>query len=116
MPIKLVHIAVVGNEELVSGLRLAGVSKYYMIKGDGDVGEDVRKALEELIVDPDVGLVVMLEDYAQYVGDLLTRVRQGKAITPIIIEAPSKSGSKYPDVAGYYKTFVRDFIGFDVEI
>ena len=40
MPIKLVHIAVVGNEELVSGLRLAGVSKYYMIKGDGDVGED----------------------------------------------------------------------------
>ncbi len=116
MPVKHLGVAAIGDEELVSGLRLAGVSKYYVIKGNRDVREDVRKALTELIAEPDIGVVVILEDYAQYVRDLLTQIRQRKAITPIIIEAPSKCGSKYPDVAGYYRSFVRDFIGFDIEI
>jgi len=116
MPVKHLRVAAIGDEELVSGLRLAGVSKYCVIKGDRDVGEDVRKALTELIAEPDIGVVVILEDYAQYVRDLLAQIRQGKAITPIVIEAPSKFGSKYPDVAGYYKSFARDFIGFDIEI
>lgn len=116
MPIKHLDIAVIGDEELVSALRLAGSSRYYMIKGDHDVRENVRKALAELIAEPDVGIVVMLEDYAQYVEDLLTRVRKGRAITPVIIEVPSKFGTKYPDVREYYRASVRASIGFEVEI
>ena len=116
MPIKHLDIAVIGDEELVSALRLAGSSRYYMIKGDHDVRENVRKALAELIAEPDVGIVVMLEDYAQYVEDLLTRVRKGRAITPVIIEVPSKFGTKYPDVREYYRASIRASIGFEVEI
>lgn len=116
MPIKHLDIAVIGDEELVSALRLAGSSRYYMIKGDHDVRENVRKALAELIAEPDVGIVVMLEDYAQYVEDLLTRVRKGRAITPVIIEVPSKFGTKHPDVREYYRASVRASIGFEVEI
>lgn len=116
MPIKHLDIVVVGDEELVNALRLAGSSRYYMIKGDHDVRENVRKALAELIAEPDVGIVVMLEDYAQYVEDLLTRVRKARAITPVIIEVPSKFGTKYPDVREYYRASVRASIGFEVEI
>jgi vacuolar-type H+-ATPase subunit F/Vma7 len=116
MPIKHLDIAVIGDEELVSALRLAGSSRYYVIKDDHDVRENVRKALAELIAEPDVGIVVMLEDYAQYVEDLLTRVRKGRAITPVIIEVPSKFGTKYPDVREYYRASIRASIGFEVEI
>jgi len=114
-PIKQLDIAVIGDEELVSALRLAGISKYYTIKGD-DVPENVRKALAELLAEPDIGIVVMLEDYAQYVEDLLTQVRKGRGITHVIVEVPSKFGTKSPDIRGYYRALIRASIGFDVEI
>jgi len=120
MPIQQLDIAVIGDEDLVNALRLAGISKYYMIKGD-NVGEglpshNVRKALTELIAEPDVGMVIILEDYAEYVKDLVTQVRKGRGTTPVIVEVPSKFGAKYPDIREYYRALIRESIGFNVEI
>jgi len=116
MPIKHLEIAAIGDEDLVSGLRLAGVSRYYMIKGEHNAREDVRKALTELINKPNVGIVVIQEDYTEYVEDLVTQVRKGRGMTPVIIEVPSKFGTKYRNVREHYKTFIKESIGFDVEI
>ena len=114
--VKHLDIAVIGDKELVAGLRLVGVSKYYIIESDHDAGEDVREALTRLIADPDVGIVIMQEDYVGYAEDLLDRVKEEKKMTPVIIEAPSKYGTTSPDVRAYYKAYIRKFIGFDVEI
>ena len=116
MPFKQLDIAVIGDEDLVSGFRLAGLNRYYMIKGGPDAHEDVRKALITLIDEPSVGIVMILEEYADYVADLVTQVRKGRRITPVIIEVPSKFGTKYLDVRQYYKAFIRESIGFDVQI
>ena len=116
MPVKELNIAVIGDEDLVNGARLAGVSSYYVIKEDSDTREDVRKALSELIDEPNVGIVVILEDYVKYVEDLVTQVRQGKRMPPVIIEVPSKFGTIYQDVRQRYKAYAKKFIGFDVEI
>jgi len=114
--IKHLNIAVIGDEDLVSGLRLAGVSIYRVIKDNHDVGEDVRQALTELIGEPEVGIIAIQEDYTKYVEDLMTQVEEGKSLTPVIIEVPSKYGTKYEDVNEYYKAYIRKFIGFDIEI
>jgi len=114
--IKHLDIAVIGDEDLVSGLRLAGVSRYHVIKDNHDVGEDVRQALIELIGAPEVGIIAIQEDYTKYVEDLMTQVQEGKSLTPVIIEVPSKYGTKYEDITQYYKVYIRKFIGFDVEI
>jgi vacuolar-type H+-ATPase subunit F/Vma7 len=114
--IKHLSIAVIGDEDLVSALRLAGVSRYHIIKGNHEVGEDVRKALTELIGEAEVGIIAIQEDYATYVEDLMTQVKEGKSLTPVIIEVPSKYGTKYEDVTEYYKVYIRKFIGFDIEI
>ena len=116
MSVKQLNIAVIGDEELVNGLRLAGISRYFALKDGPDTGEDVRNALNELLANPDIGLVMILEDYAQYVKDILFSMREVKRITPVIIEVPSKFGTKYKDIVGYYKTFIKESIGFDVEI
>jgi vacuolar-type H+-ATPase subunit F/Vma7 len=113
---KHLDIAAIGDEDMVSGLRLAGVSRYFMIKGNHDTAEDVRKALSELIEEPNIGVVVILEDYVEYVKDLVAHVRERRKVTPVIIEAPSKFGTKYKDIVGYYKTFIKASIGFEVEI
>jgi vacuolar-type H+-ATPase subunit F/Vma7 len=116
MPISQLDIVAIGDEELVNGLRLAGVSRYYLMKNGQDSRENVRKVLSELIEDPDVAIIVILEDYLKYTEDLLAQVRKRGKITPVIIEVPSKFGTRYKDVAEYYKTFIREFIGFNVEI
>jgi len=116
MDIKKQDIAVIGDEELVNALRLAGISRYYMIKDDDDVGESVRSILTELMAEPDVGTVVILEDYLQYVEDVMAGVRKGRRLTPVIIDVPSKFGTKYPDVRGHYKASIRESIGFDMEL
>ena len=114
--IKHLSVAVIGDEDLVSALRLAGVSRYHIIKGNHEVGEDVRQALTELIGEAEVGIIAIQEDYAKYVEDLMTQVKEGKSLTPVIIEVPSKYGTKYEDVTEYYKVYIRKFIGFDIEI
>ena len=116
IPIKHLNIAVIGDEDLVSGLRLAGVSRYHIIKGNHEAGEDVRKALTKLIGEPEVGIIAIQEDYTKYVEDLIAQVQEGKNLTPVIIEVPSKYGTKNQDVTEYYKAYVRKFIGFDIEI
>ncbi len=116
MAIQQLDIAVIGDEELVNALRLAGVSKHYAVKGDHDVRENVRKALTDLLAGPDIGIVIILEDYTQYVEDLVTQVKKGKGTTPVIIEVPSKFGTKYPDIKEYYRALIRESIGFEVEI
>jgi len=116
MPIQHSDIVVIGDEELVNALRLAGISKYYTVKGNHDVREHIRKTLSEVLAERNVGIVIMLEDYAQYVEDLITQVRKRKGTTPVIVEAPSKFGTKYPDVREYYRALIRESIGFEVEI
>jgi vacuolar-type H+-ATPase subunit F/Vma7 len=116
MAIQQLDIAVIGDEELVNALRLAGVSKHYTVKGDHDVRENVRKALTELLAGPDIGIVIMLEDYTQHVEDLVSQIKKGKRTTPVIVQVPSKFGTKHPDIREYYRALIRESIGFDVEI
>ena len=116
MPIQNLNIAVIGDEDLINGLRLAGITRYYVIKDNHDAEEDVRKALTELVGQTDVGIIAIREDYTQYVEDLIAQVKERKSLTPVIIEVPSKYGTKYQNVVEYYKSYVRKFTGFDVEI
>ena len=116
MPVQQLDIAVVGDEELVNAMRLAGISRHYTIKGDHDVRENVRKALTDLLAEPDIGIAIILEDYAEYVEDLVAQVKKGKGTTPVIVEVPSKFGTKYPDIREHYRALIRESIGFEVEI
>ena len=114
--IQHLNIAVIGDKDLVSGLRLAGVSRYHVIKDDHDAGENTRKALTELIGEPEIGIIAIQEDYTQYVDDLMAQVQERSSLTPVIIEVPSKHGTKHEDVTNYYKAYIRKFVGFDIEI
>jgi vacuolar-type H+-ATPase subunit F/Vma7 len=116
MAIEHLDIAVIGDEELVNAMRLTGISKYYTMQGDHDTRENVRKTLTELLAEPDVGIVIILEDYAQYVEDLMSQIRKKKGTSLIIVEVPSKFGTKHPNIKEYYRALIRDAIGFEIEI
>ena len=116
MPLRQLNVAVIGDEDLVSGMRLAGVSHYHIVKGEDDARGEVREVLSDLTAESDIGVVVLQEDYLPYVEDIVKQLREGKRLTPIIIEVPSKYGTRYEDIVGYYRSFVRKFVGFDIQI
>ena len=116
MPMRELDIAVIGDEELVNALRLTGISRHYMIGGTHETAENVRKALTELLAQPDIGIVIILEDFTQYVEDLIGQIRAKKGGSLVIVEVPSKFGTKYPDTREYYRGLIRESIGFEIEI
>ena len=108
------EMAVIGDEDLVNGLRLGGVRRYRVME-TGE-REEVRTALTELINEPDIGIIVILEDYTEHVEDILAKMTEKKTSSTVVVEVPSKYGTRYKDVTNYYKAYIRKFIGFDIEI
>lgn len=109
-------IVVVGDPDLVNGLRMAGVNRYHIVNGTVNVRDEVRTEITRLMANPEVGVIVILEDYADYIVDMVKRLRDEKKVTPVVVSVPSKLGAKYADVRAYYKGYIRDFIGFDLQI
>lgn len=116
MPVRLLRMAVIGDEDLVNGLRLAGVNRYRVIKDSPDLGGDVRQAFSELVSEPEIGVIAIQEEYAGHTTELLFRLKERKGLAPLVIEVPAKRGTQHGDVAGYYRTYIRKFIGFDIGI
>ena len=75
----MMKVAVIGDEDTVTGFRLAGVKKAYIYSEDADI--DYSKF-------EDVGLIIVNEKY----GDI---IRQKLGYDVIIVEIPDKTGRKY---------------------
>lgn len=116
IPVNQVSIAIIGNEDLVNAMRFAGVRNYFVIKDEQTAREEARQAFTTLLGTPHIGVIVLQEDYAEHVHDLVLKFKQSKKMTPIILEVPSKFGTKHRDVTRYYKTYIKGYIGFDIEI
>jgi len=110
------EIAVIGDEDLVSVMRLAGVDRYHIVEEGPDTRDEVRRVFSEMVEDAQVGIAAISEDYIPYVEDVVTRVREEKRMTPVVLGVPSKRGTKWPDTKAFYKAYIRGFIGFDVEL
>ena len=109
-------IAVVGGSNLTTLLRLAGVGNYHTIEDDASLETDIRKVMTELINSSSVSIIAIQSDYANFVRDMIDKVSEDKRLTPVIIEVPSGGGTSEENAAEYYRTFVRKFVGFDIEI
>jgi len=92
------------------------VSRYYIVTGDHDSREDVRKAVLSVIGESDVGVIALQEDYLPFIEDIARGLREEKKVLPVIIEVPSKHGTKYGDVTLHYRAFIRRFVGFDIQL
>jgi vacuolar-type H+-ATPase subunit F/Vma7 len=111
-------IAVIGDENLVNGFKLAGVDYCFIIDAadNAAVGDAVNKNLKSLIEDNTVSIIVILEDYARHARELLTQIRESKRISPVIIELPSISQFDPEQVKKYYKELAGKFIGRELYI
>jgi vacuolar-type H+-ATPase subunit F/Vma7 len=113
--VKQLSIVVVGDEDLVAGMRLGGVGKYFTIKNDQNTREEVWKVLPNLVGDSTVGVIALQDNYMPFAQTIIDQLRAEKRLTPVIIGVPSKLGVR-ADTIEQYKSYIRRFVGFEIQI
>lgn len=100
------EIAVVGSPEFTTGFRLAGVRKFADVP-DGEKGERLDDAVEEMLDDDEVGIVVMHDEDLEH----LTRtVRKNveTSVEPVLVTLGGGTGS------GGLREQIKRAIGIDL--
>lgn len=80
-------VAVIGDVDTVTGFKLGGVRKGYIVKNDGDA----EKALDELL-DAKISIIIITQKIADNIREHINK-KIGSDVLPMIIEIPDKSGS-----------------------
>ena len=80
-------VAIIGDIDTVTGFKLAGVKKGYIVKTD----EDAENALDELL-DGGISIIIITEKIANNIRGYINK-RLGSDVLPMVIEIPDKTGS-----------------------
>ncbi len=111
------QIAVIGSRDEVSLLRLTGIRKYVVFdEDDRALREKLRTAFSELTGDPSVGLILVPDEWMDFVRDMARKLRAGKRVRTVVIEYPARYREEKQDIRRYYSRLTRSLIGFNVEI
>lgn len=87
------EVVVVGDQDTVTGFRLAGVDNTHVHQGEAETREFVRSA-----VDRDAGIVVITQSVAEEIRGYLDRVRRERAlVSPVFVEIPDRAGPRGED-------------------
>ncbi|MDF0592821.1 V-type ATP synthase subunit F [Methanotrichaceae archaeon M04Ac] len=103
-------IAIVGDSDTVSGFRLGGVTRSYVVK----VEEPIDAILAELIADEMVGVIAITERLAEANRSVIDEANKGKKrVTPILVEISDKNGPIVREVDPL-KALIKSAIGVEI--
>jgi vacuolar-type H+-ATPase subunit F/Vma7 len=114
-PTKRLALAVIGGEDLVNGMRLAGVTRCRLVP-DERQAEEIREALASFASDAGIAIIVIQEEHAAAVAAELAVLREARRHVPVVLPVASRTAARQLDARQYYREYIRKFIGFDIEV
>ena len=84
----MMRIHCVGDEDTVRGFRLAGISGQVV-----STAEEAETAVNQLVSQPEIGLLIITEEFAEGIHGLIDALRLN-ADRPLIIEVPGPNGKR----------------------
>ena len=91
------------NVDTYTGMRLAGVDGVVVHERD-----ELKKALEKVLSDPTVGIVLLTEKFGQEFPEVIAEARQGRSL-PLLIEIPDRPGTTRGE--NFITSYVNEAIG-----
>lgn len=79
-------VLVIGHPEAVLGFSLAGVQGIAV-----STAEETNKALDDALVTPDIGIVLVTQDVSNLVQGRMDDLRQHSTV-PLVVEVPGPEG------------------------
>jgi vacuolar-type H+-ATPase subunit F/Vma7 len=109
-------IAMIGNSDQITFMRMGGIGAWRIIREEGNVTEQVRSALAELREDASIGIIIIPENLIDYARDEVARIRQQKSPFPVIVEIPTRFDQGPEHIKEFYQALAKKLIGFSIEI
>jgi V/A-type H+-transporting ATPase subunit F len=100
------EIAVVGSPDFTTGFRLAGVRRFENVP-DADKDEQLDDAVESVLDDENVGIVVMHDEDTEYLSRTV-RQRVETSVEPVVVTLGGGTGS------GNLREQIKRAIGIDL--
>ena len=100
------EIAVIGSPEFTTGFRLAGVRKFADVPAE-EKDEQLDDAVEEMLTDDDVGIVVMHDDDMEHLSRGVRNDAE-TSVEPVLVTLGGGAGS------GGMREQIKRAIGIDL--
>lgn len=100
-------IAVVGDSAMLTGFKLAGVEKTFLVAN----AEEGEKAIASLLADPELGIVIVGEELVE-AFDWKLKKRIEAAAKPVVVTVPGKKGPM--EQSESLSKLVKRALGFDL--
>lgn len=94
------------NVDTRTGFRLAGIEGVVVHEL-----EEVRQAIDEILLDRDIGILMITEKLAKLVPDLISEIKLNYK-TPLIVEIPDRHGTGRPPDS--ITRYIREAIGLKI--
>jgi V/A-type H+-transporting ATPase subunit F len=101
-------VSVIADRDIVAGFALTGIKDLYAV----DNREEAKNALEEVMKNPDMGIVIITERYALYLQEDIRRWREEKPLYPLIVEIQDKKGKVERDDP--IRQLIKRAVGLDI--
>ena len=114
LPLARKEVAVLGEEDFVTGFRLAGVKKAFTVdasKPAEELHESLSRILAEICGDPSIGVVIIQYKLREVAEKLLKAVQH-----PLILFLPDSRDARKIDIRELYLRQIRSFLGISVEV
>lgn len=100
------EIAVVGSPEFTTGFRLAGIRAFEEV-ADDDKPTELDDAVERVLADEDIGIVVMRDDDVEYLSRSVREAAQ-ESVDPVLVTLGGGAGG------GGLRGQIKRAIGIDL--
>lgn len=105
------EIAVVGDLNVATGFKLAGVRRVYAVEGT-TTDDALNKLFAELCNDPKVGIIAVTDNLIVHIKK---RAGSNKGF-PIIVEIPKLQAPHFLGAKEYYERQTTNILGFSIEL
>lgn len=106
-PVKKYKIAVVGNSQLATGFKFAGVAETYSVKSS----QDSEKVMRDLMQREDIGLIIITSKVLKAIRDRKLSEAVSDSVLPMVIEVPDYNEEGQPDTL---RRLIMRAIGIDI--
>ncbi len=96
----------IADEDTALGFRLAGIESRVV-----KTPEQAQKAINEALVEPDCGIVIINEKVADWIRSQIDKIRM-EVSRPLIVEIPGPEGPK--EGRKSLREFVQEAVGISV--
>jgi len=109
-------VAMIGTADQVTFMRMGGIGAWRIIREGSTVAEQVRAALNDLRGDSSIGIIIIPEQWREYVSDISEQISLHKSTVPVIVEIPTLFDQGVESIKEFYESYAKKLIGFSIEI